>query len=428
MDEADEWPELHIRQVEWIESFASRAVYYVKRVHTHCLIDPEALRQILLPHNVLIIECSKKHGSDELSTSWIDKIVTIPVDEIEMCGLNIGPWVEYGFYGLSDDFFDFIAQSTLTRLSILVVDMRGQNDRRTNLDNHKLNQLTQWLSNQPVIEFDITLCDVNADKEVVNKFYNALWSCKRFSCFSTEFPKFAVDFISQPIQWRRLDVGECEINVEKARGLASGLRNSNVESLNLNLNVFSTEAMELIMSSLGQSNVSEMSFVGCELSLPHLEIIAKYLRSTMLKKLDLYDNDIRVAGIKAVMPAVTQSQLEELNVAYSCIDAAAVEIIAEILPSTKLTSLNLDYNYINDEGAQYLAEALEKSSHLREISLIENCLSLEGIEHLVNKLNGRTPTTLHVCRNYFSMDNTEKIERGNAIIESAASQGHTIEL
>ncbi|KAH9112578.1 hypothetical protein LEN26_013262 [Aphanomyces euteiches] len=343
---------------------------------------------------------------------------------------------KYGYYGLGDDFFDFIAQSTLTRLSIVNMThfdsyrMSGQNNRRTNLDNHKLNQLTQWLSNQPVVEFEITHCAVSADQEAVNKFYDALWSCKtlkEFSCFSTKFPSFVVDRISRPIQWTRLDVGECEINNEKAQGLASGLQNSNVESLNLKLNVFSTESMEMIMSSLALSSVSDVSFVCCELSLPHLEIIAKYLSSTKLKKLDLYDNGIGVAGIEVLMPAVAQSQLEVLNVAYSYIDNEAVEIIAEALPSTKLIRLNLDYNDINDEGVQYLAEALDKSPHLHEISLMETLLTLQGVEYLVDKLNGRPPTILRFDRDDFSMDGADITELVDAMVKSAASQGHTLE-
>ncbi|KAG9403210.1 hypothetical protein AC1031_005859 [Aphanomyces cochlioides] len=182
------------------------------------------------------------------------------------------------------------------------------------LDNHKLNQLTQWLSNQPVIEFTIAQCKVNANREVVNKFYNALWFCKtleEFSCFSTKFPRFAVDRISRPIQWRSLNIGECKINVEKARGLASGLRNSNVESLNLMRNYFfSTESMEVIMSSLAQSKVSFASFAWCRLSLPHLKILAKYLSSTKLRKLDISNNDICVADIKVLMSAVLNLNLK----------------------------------------------------------------------------------------------------------------------
>ncbi|KAH9187444.1 hypothetical protein AeNC1_010582 [Aphanomyces euteiches] len=442
IDKADVWPELRIREVEQIDAFAALTAY-VKRVYTHCFVDAETLRQILSPHNVLIIECvAKNEDFDELPLTWIDQMAQLPIAEIEMCGMDIGPLVqvlprmfnlqklvvEYCTLSLTDDFYNFIAESRLTRLSF--VEVCGPNYHRTNLDNRNLNQLTQWLSNQPVIEFQITHCDLSADQEVVNKFYDALWSCntlKECSCFSTEFPRFAVDRISRPIQWRSLNVGECEINDEMVRVLASGLLNSNVESLSLQRNGFSSESMEVIMSSLAQSKVSFVSFAGCQLLLPDLEIISKYLRSTKLRKLYLSCNDISAAGIEVLMPAVAQSQLEELDLTYGCIDNDAAKIITKTLPSTKLTRLNLNDNAITDEGAQYFADAIEKSPHLREISLANNYLTLQGVEHLVKKLTGRAPTYLNVYQNDFSVDSAEVIELVSAMSESAASRGHTLE-
>ncbi|KAH9125167.1 hypothetical protein LEN26_001718 [Aphanomyces euteiches] len=446
IDKGNIWPELHIRQVGWIDTFAPLTVY-VKRIHTHCFVDPEALRQILSPHNVLIIECREKNGRDNLSTSWINQMATLPVAEIVMWGMNIEPLVEVlprmhhlqtlvaeycsvGFNDEWDKFYDFVAQSRLIRLSI--VGMSDLDVGTIRLDNHKLNQLTQWLLNQPVIEFTIAKCKVSANREVLNKFYNALWSCKtleEFSCFSTKFPKFAVDRISRPIQWRSLNIGECKVNVEMARGLASGLRNSNVESLNLMRNyLFSTESMELIMSSLAQSKVSFVSFAWCRFSLPHVEILAKYLSSTKLRKLNISNTEICVAGIKVLMSAVAQSQLEELNMAYCLTHHEAVEIVTETLPSTKLTRLNLDGNIINDEMVQYLADAIDKSPHLRTFSLAGNHLTLQGIQYLVSKLNGRAPTTLCFSCYDFRRGNAEIIELGNAMVAAAAAQGHKIEL
>ncbi|KAH9142875.1 hypothetical protein AeRB84_013086 [Aphanomyces euteiches] len=366
------------------------------RVYTHCFVDAETLRQTLSPHNVLIIECvAKNEDFDELPLTWIDQMAQLPIAEIEMYGMDIGPLVqvlprmfnlqklvvEYCTLSLTDDFYNFIAESRLTRLSF--VEVCGPNYHRTNLDNRNLNQLTQWLSNQPVIEFQITHCDLSADQEVVNKFYNAL---------------FAVDRISRPIQWRSLNVGECEINVEMARGL--------VRAEFFQLKVHGSDHVE---------------FGSIE------EIISKYLRSTKLRKLYLSCNDISAAGIEVLMPAVAQSQLEELDLTYGCIDNDAAKIIAKTLPSTKLTRLTLNDNAITDEGAQYFADAIEKSPHLREISLANNYLTLQGVEHLVKKLSGRAPTYLNVYQNDFSVDSAEVIELVSAMSESAASRGHTLE-
>ncbi|KAG9403211.1 hypothetical protein AC1031_005860 [Aphanomyces cochlioides] len=439
-DKADLWPELHIHQADWIHDIAPLTAY-VKRIHTHCFFDPDALRRILSPHNVVIVECFARDGFGGLSPAWVDKLAQLPVVEIWTSDVDDDALVkvlsrmphlqtldlEYGDIQSVDELFEYVSQSKLTHF----VGRDIQSIGKVSLTNQHLDHLSKWLTRQSVVKLALSHCNISADQVTVDKFYDALWSCttlREFSSNSISFPRFGIDRIATPIQMTDLTISNAELSDENVIGLAKGLPNSNLKTLNRELNYFGPEGYQAIMQGLAESNVTEVSFICCDITTPVFEIIGHSISETNLKILRLCDNYIEEEGYKVLLPGIGRSQLEVLDMAYSFVSDQEIPAMAAGLPLTKLTTVILESNIISDVGASLLAEAMTQSPHLRHISLTHNQITEHGVSLFVNQLSGRAPTTLSFECNKFALDDPKMNELRQIMIESAVSQGHTLEL
>ncbi|CAK4612267.1 hypothetical protein LEN26_001719 [Aphanomyces euteiches] len=442
VDKADLWPELHIRQADWIHEIAPLTAY-VKRIHTHCFFDPDALQQILSPHNIVIVECFERDGFGSLSPTWVDKLAQLPVVEIWTSDMDDDALVkvlprmphlrtlhlEYGDIQSVDQLFEYVSQSKLTHFDGR--DIQSVVGSKVTLTNQHLDHLSKWLTRQCAVKLALSDCNISADQVAVNKFCDAFWSCttlREFSSNSISFPRFGIDRISTPIQMTGLTITNAELSDENIIGLAKGLPNSNLKTLNLKLNYFGPEGYQAIMQGLAESNVTEVSFICCDITTPIFEIIGNTIGDTKLKILRLCDNYIEEEGYKVLLPGIGRSQLEVLDMAISFVSDQEIPALAAGLPLTKLMTVILEGNNISDVGASLLAEAMAQSPHLCHISLANNQITEHGVSLFVDQLSGRAPTTLNFQCNKFALDDSKMNELRQIMIETAASQSHTLKL
>ncbi|CAK4091013.1 unnamed protein product [Aphanomyces euteiches] len=156
VDKADLWPELHIRQADWIHEIAPLTAY-VKRIHTHCFFDPDALQQILSPHNIVIVECFERDGFGSLSPAWVDKLAQLPVVEIWTSDVDDDALVKVlpRMPHLRNSSFG----SKLTHFDGR--DIQSIVGSKVTLTNQHLDHLSKWLTRQCAVKLALSDCNIS---------------------------------------------------------------------------------------------------------------------------------------------------------------------------------------------------------------------------------------------------------------------------
>ena len=199
---------------------------------------------------------------------------------------------------------------------------------------------------------------------------------------------------------KRLNLKNNDISNIDVNELSGALPSSSVESLDLSNTKITIIGLTTLAHALPKCpKLKVLELWSCTLGDKGASVIASMLRSSQIERLNLGCTEIGDLGAIAIANRMKGSSLLELLLGFNLITARGVSAIAMALRSSSLTLLSIGHNQIRQRGAKAIAQALPYAKTLKQLVVDQNDIGDDGIISLANAIKASSVTGISISSN-----------------------------